>query len=92
MEKKHYGFGVILLLIEIVLIVLMAITAGYDKDAKPSVNIKHGDHRDEEEIEVNLIDTKHPGNRVMSSSKSYGLISMLTHLYLDLPIDCFPFS
>ncbi|PSN37449.1 Ammonium transporter Rh type B [Blattella germanica] len=68
MDKKHYGLGVILLVIQGVIIIMMATTAGYDKGVKPdtgggSSHAQHGHSREDKHNghdKEDFFEKKHP--------------------------------
>lgn len=63
MDKMQYGFGIILLLVEAIIIIQMAIMAGYHSHAKATNNV--GNNNDlfprGFHVEENILRKKHPG-------------------------------
>jgi 1,4-dihydroxy-2-naphthoate octaprenyltransferase len=56
MDKTKYGFGIVLLLAEVLIVILMAATTGYHPHAKATDNVGNNNNWEE-----NIIRTKHAG-------------------------------
>lgn len=73
MDKTQYGFGIILLLVEALIIIQMAITAGYHSHAKATDNVgnNNGQFTRGFHVEENILRKKHPGkcNKVVHGYK-----------------------
>jgi uncharacterized membrane protein len=67
MDKTQYGFGIVLLLVEVVIVILMASTTDYHSHAKATDNV--GNNNDGEE---NILRKKHPGKCSEACTLSIG--------------------
>jgi hypothetical protein len=63
MDKKQYGFGIILLLVEAIIIIQMAVTAGYHSHARATDNVGNNNAQFPKgfPVEENILRKKHPG-------------------------------
>jgi hypothetical protein len=71
MDKKQYGFGVILLLVEAIIIIQMATMAGYHSHAKATDNVgsNNAELRKGYHAEENIFRKKHPGKLIEICAK-----------------------
>jgi hypothetical protein len=63
MDKTRYGFGIILLIVEALIIIQMAITGGYHSHAKATDNVGNNNAQFVRgfHVEENILRKKHPG-------------------------------
>jgi hypothetical protein len=66
MDKKQYGFGVILLLVEAIIIIQMATMVGYHSHAKATDNVGNNNVQLQKRYheEENILRKKHPGKHI----------------------------